>query len=795
MAFNERNSVGTPSSFLSPSRVPFLGRVFQRITSVLCLIGSACLGIKAQTVTLACPQGFNTVDAPLNPAVLMASLKSVPNPILPTDAATGVRSLRPDLTNYVADLASAIQLGKALFWDMQAGSDDRTSCATCHHSAGVDLRARNQINPGPDKVWSPIAGAVSTLTATNFPFTDLNASPSRNADTITGSQGVRKNTFSSLDRTKGTEVLKTVKDTVYNVKGVNTRQVTARNTSTTINSVFNHRLFHDGRSQPDFNGVNHLGYRDKAAKVWAVSTGAVPYSVDIKILNAALASQAVAPILNGIEMSATGRTLPDVGAKLLLRKPLGFQAVSTNDSVLGPIADTTTGVGLKLSYANLIQRSFQPMWWNSTKPVIINRKSYSMMEANFSLYWGIAIMLYEATLVSDESPMDQYLATRTFTRLPDGTLEGSGNEALLDPVIDRLAKEGIAMDRATLLKGLRLFELPVAPPPSFPVPTDPKTLSPKFGAGCIACHLGAETTSASIRNLAGHGIEPGDIAFKNAGFDLRMERMFSYLGFDPRGPLTPVPVGTDRITVDTSTYTIKVASVAGNAITPAIPLPIVTYDSGWYNIGVRPTAEDVGLGGLDPSGLPLSWTEFLQKTLPDPRAVKIPGGGISSQCTPPGSLPGSPFYPEVLNPYTGFPLLSGPLLPNEATGVAGSFKTPGLRNVELTGPYFHNGGKSTLAQVVEFYDMGGDFANATKSPLMVPLMLSKDQTRSLLAFLVSLTDERVLFQKAPFDHPQLFIPNGVSPTNAAIDQLLELPAVGAQGGPSISRFLSLNPFN
>lgn len=794
MASNEGEKVATKSSFMERAFTSILPIKSRRARLALSLFASSTFGIHAQTVTLACPQGFNNIDAPVNPAVLMASLKSIPNPILTNNPATGALTLRADLTNYVADLTSAIQLGKALFWDMQAGSDDRTSCATCHHSAGVDVRSRNQINPGPDKLWSPLAGTEATLSATNFPFTDLNASPRRNTDNIGGSQGVRKNTYSSLDRTKGAEVLKSVKDTVFNLKGVNTRQVTARNASTTINSVFNHRLFHDGRSQPDFNGVNHLGYRDKAVKVWAVSTGAVPYSVDIKIPNAALASQAVAPIVNDVEMSATGRTLPDVGAKLLLRKPLGIQAVSTNDSVLGPIADSTAGVGLKLSYANLIQKSFQPMWWNSTKTVTLNKKSYSVMEANFSLYWGIAIMLYEATLVSDDSPMDQYLASRTFTRLPDGTLESTGNEALLDPVITRLAKDGIALDRATILKGLRLFELPVSPAPSYPVPMDPKTLLPIYGAGCIACHLGAETTSASIRNLTGPGIEPGDTAFKSAGFDLRMERMFSYLGFDPRGPLTPVPIGTDMITLDSSTYTIKVGSVAGNPVNPAIALPIVTYDSGWYNLGVRPTAEDIGLGGLDPTGLPLSWTEFLQKTLPDSRVIKVPGGGITSQCTPPGSLPGTPFYPEVLNPYTGFPVLSGPLLPTEATGVAGSFKAPGLRNVELTGPYFHNGGKATLAQVIEFYDKGGDFSTATKSPLVVPLMLSTDQAKSLLAFLVSLTDERVLFQKAPFDHPQLFIPNGASPTNAANDQLIEVPAVGSQGGPSVSRFLGLNPF-
>jgi len=39
----------------------------------------------------------------------------------------------------------------------------------------------------------------------------------------------------------------------------------------------------------------------------------------------------------------------------------------------------------------------------------------------------------------------------------------------------------------------------------------------------------------------------------------------------------------------------------------------------------------------------------------------------------------------------------------------GAFKAPQLRNVELTGPYFHNGGTLTLRQVVDFYTRGGDF--------------------------------------------------------------------------------------
>jgi hypothetical protein len=39
----------------------------------------------------------------------------------------------------------------------------------------------------------------------------------------------------------------------------------------------------------------------------------------------------------------------------------------------------------------------------------------------------------------------------------------------------------------------------------------------------------------------------------------------------------------------------------------------------------------------------------------------------------------------------------------------GAFKAPALRNVELTGPFFHTGSFLTLRQVVDFYFRGGDF--------------------------------------------------------------------------------------
>src|SRR6185436_12202665 len=152
------------------------------------------------------------------------------------------------------------------------------------------------------------------------------------------------------------------------------------------------------------------------------------------------------------------------------------------------------------------------------------------------------------------------------------------------------------------------------------------------------------------------------------------------------------------------------------------------YDVGYYNIGVRPTADDRGTDMPDPFGTSWSIVRMLQTTLLDPSFIKVPGAGMNCGAT-------------LVTNSTGYPLLSGSLRKTERTLVGGSFKAAQLRNIELTGPYFHNGGKATLFQVMEFYDDGGDFVNAEKSPLIVPLGMNASQIRDVIAFMLALTDE------------------------------------------------------
>ena len=73
----------------------------------------------------------------------------------------------------------------------------------------------------------------------------------------------------------------------------------------------------------------------------------------------------------------------------------------------------------------------------------------------------------------------------------------------------------------------------------------------------------------------------------------------------------------------------------------------------------------------------------------------------------------------------------------------GKFKTPTLRNIALTSPYMHDGSVKTLAEVVEYYDKGGE-KNRFLDPAIFPLKLTKQEKRDLVAFMQSLTSPQYL---------------------------------------------------
>jgi cytochrome c peroxidase len=281
---------------------------------------------------------------------------------------------------------------------------------------------------------------------------------------------------------------------------------------------------------------------------------------------------------------------------------------------------------------------------------------YFQIQYNFSLFFGLAIQMYESTLVSDDTPYDRFM---------------SGHAGALTA----LQKEG-----------LNVF------------------LSQSRGR-CINCHTGAEFTEASY-SIAG---------------------------------------------------ATRIRRREGQVI-----------DTGFFNIGVRPSIEDPGMGGTD--GTPANhWLSEARRAW------------------------NGTFFDPTLRPS---------LSSVDVLAVEGAFKVPGLRNVELTAPYFHNGGQGTLRDVVDFYSRGGDFApiegrEGTITGVRI-LNNTEAEKNALVAFLLSLTDDRVRYERAPFDHPQLFIPNGHKGSTTAVqddgkgqavDNMIMIPAVGRHGGPALKRFL------
>jgi cytochrome c peroxidase len=78
----------------------------------------------------------------------------------------------------------------------------------------------------------------------------------------------------------------------------------------------------------------------------------------------------------------------------------------------------------------------------------------------------------------------------------------------------------------------------------------------------------------------------------------------------------------------------------------------------------------------------------------------------------------------------------------------GKFKTPTLRNIAATGPYMHDGRFTSLRQVLEHYNAGGE-AHPNRSALVRPLGLTASELDDLAAFLESLTDSAFLSLPPP----------------------------------------------
>jgi hypothetical protein len=241
-------------------------------------------------------------------------------------------------------------------------------------------------------------------------------------------------------------------------------------------------------------------------------------------------------------------------------------------------------------------------------------------------------------------------------------------------------------------------------------------------------------------------------------------------------------------------------------------------DAGFVSTGVVPQENDLGLGISDPFGNPLAFAAQYRNVLSGAEPAVF-DAFIVKACamTSPFSIAtfGQPaFSPEEL---IADPIGAGgctdtttAMIPSQTVaaqevalpsngrlvdGTVGAFRVPSLRNVELTGPYMHNGSMATLEEVVEFYGRGGNFTTQGKDSQFLFSLVFTEQTKAdLVAFMKSLTDERVRWEKAPFDHPSLPLHVGHTGDETAVTlsaepgfaglaetEIVELPAVGAGG--------------
>jgi cytochrome c peroxidase len=95
----------------------------------------------------------------------------------------------------------------------------------------------------------------------------------------------------------------------------------------------------------------------------------------------------------------------------------------------------------------------------------------------------------------------------------------------------------------------------------------------------------------------------------------------------------------------------------------------------------------------------------------------------------------------------------GRYMETKYAGDIGAFKTPTLREIARTAPYMHDGRFKTLEEVVDFYNQGG-IKNPHLDNLIIPLELTEQEKKDIVALLKSLNGEGWQHVKAPKAFPQ-----------------------------------------
>jgi cytochrome c peroxidase len=793
-----------------------------------------------------------------DPATLLLYVRGTPPP-LAGDPTTNppTPAVPAALQTYATSRGLSIQraaleiLGKALFWDQQTGSDGN-ACASCHFAAGGDNRTVNVLNPGSRNtnaaesvLWNATKSGQTgrpnyTLTAADFPFHVL-ADPLQtnymnrevlfDTDDIVGSIGTFHATYGGSpapDYTlpNATGVYDTVGAPIIDIftvdvnpgGGVTNRNVRSngpRQAAPTINAVFNFRNFWDGRADNTFNGINPFGLHDQTSMIkW--NTGNALAQDFAAVPNSSLASQATGPIVAATsdEMVFSGRTMFDLGRKLLRLTGPGKGATATavlTADALVPGTFNVTGITITNGGSNYQLGATVQITGGggggATGTVTVNGSG---------VITGVTLVDTDPVTAGIQSgggyitaPVVTFQSTGLGYNaiIPLGAQQVAPDDSVLGPFKNSSGTNG---GRGINLKYVNLIQWAFVPQywdgtgPADPVTGLPTMLTTAEGFSLMENNMGLfwglaiqayETLLRADQTPYDMFMSGNNGAFDPAGYagtpgsspaaqDV-MKGLLTYIHTEnTKQQVNPIfnninfgacqlchsgPELTENSLVNVPAKFFVATDMTVNfdhnrelAIVPSTS----NFDVGFTNISTRPSREDVGLGATVLGGLPLSLTRAGQQ------------GFIF-----------------------GLPALS-PAQPNIMRGsnIDGAFKIPSLRNIEMSGPYFHNGGELTLKQVVEFYARHGDFADTNDPNVDVGQAMVQNLTDHdidlLVKFLLTLTDERVRNESGFFDHPQLFIPNGhaqgaTNPTIAANttslgsafaqDTFLVLPAVGKTG--------------
>ena len=708
---------------------------------------------------------------------LLSRIVPFEEPINTIGSLKGVQPVKPDLSEYIVDKLAAQQLGKALFWDTQVGSNG-AACASCHFHAGADIRIKNQVDPGVkagDKGFEArgngqgSSGPNKAFTAADFPFHRL-ANPSDresavlfDTNDVFSSQGSLGGDFISSKRThsgkrgehgdRGRSNHSATEDehgrsrlgtppynencsltydpanNSFHANGLIYRKVEPRQTPTNINAVFNVRQFWDGRANSQFNGLDPFGPRTYQAPTTPGGPGN-PDAHKAGILVAGKSRIAGSPKLSLVQ-------------PLIDHSSLASQAVgpALSDFEMSCAHKTFPDLGRKLLPLRALAMQHvaaDDSLLGQTRDLVahghrgLNTTYRGLIEKAFApKYWRNSARVRvtdTGAVVFDPSGFDQMehnfslfwgLAVQEYESLlisDDSPFDRTANGDA-----NGMSEEAQAGQVVFMNKG-----------------------------GCIGCHFGPAFSSATITSASG-----------------------------------PKPKLIEHMQM-------------GNGYR-------ALYDAGYYNIGVRPTTEDIGVGATDPYGFDLSYTRQYKWQL-----LGQPNKSVDRFDPTPCKWVVQ-FWPCADVPTGTDPMTSA----RDTTD--GSFKAPILRNVGLTPPYFHNGGQATLKDVVRFYNRGGDrrgglemdtsghpsptpFGHINRTNLSPDigemdsefpgqnnaLNLTEQEMDYLVQFLLSLTDDRVACHSGVFDHPELPLVMGqedvpVGRTNVARDIIRILPAVGKTG--------------